>query len=295
MSGFMSNSTALMVFIADGAKFNERSLRQHVFTPSIDEEGKRIGWVGLGDPLDTDFSFGLEQDHLAAFSLRVDTRKASSAAVNIQLAEALREKAAAGEKVKGKVKKDLKEAITATLTSKAPFIPTLIDCLWDLDKGRLLVSTASAKALLPFMGLFSQTFGVEPEPVSPKGDMTELFAEICRNEQYECCGFVLSPFGSASLATPGQTEDKALVAVQNNINAVALALDEGLKIQKVRLMAASQTSPDFQLDFMLDSALAVSGLKLPKAEKGAEDDAEFLLKADACSSAADIVEALASA
>ncbi len=85
------------------------------------------------------------------------------------------------------------------------------------------------------------------------------------------------------------------MAVQNNINAVALALDEGLKIQKVRLMAASQASPDFQLDLMLDSALAVSGLKLPKAEKGAEEDAEFLLKADACSSAADIVEALASA
>ena len=69
-----------------------------------------------------------------------------------------------------------------------------------------------------------------------------------------------------------------------------------MKIQKVRLLAASQASPDFQLDFMLDSALAaVSGLKLPKAEKGAEEDAEFLLKSDACSSAADIVEALASA
>ena len=74
MSGFMSNSTALMVFMADSAKFNESSLRQHVFTPNIDADGKRLGWVGLGDPLDTDFSFGLEQGRFAAFSLRVDTK-----------------------------------------------------------------------------------------------------------------------------------------------------------------------------------------------------------------------------
>ena len=44
----------------------------------------------------------------------------------------------------------------------------------------------------------------------------------------------------------------------------------------------------------LDAALAVSGLGLPKAEKGMDEDATFLLNADACSIVADLVEALAS-
>lgn len=49
------------------------------------------------------------------------------------------------------------------------------------------------------------------------------------------------------------------------------------------------------MDFTLDAALAVSGLRLPKAEKGAGEDATFLLNAEICSWVADIVEALASA
>lgn len=49
------------------------------------------------------------------------------------------------------------------------------------------------------------------------------------------------------------------------------------------------------MDFTLDAALAVSGLRLPKAEKGAGEDTTFLLNAEICSWVADIVEALASA
>ncbi|MFQ8738572.1 MAG: hypothetical protein ACLSAH_23350 [Bilophila wadsworthia] len=49
------------------------------------------------------------------------------------------------------------------------------------------------------------------------------------------------------------------------------------------------------MDFTLDASLTVSGLRFPKAEKGTEDDATFLLNADICSRVADIVEELASA
>ena len=36
----------------------------------------------------------------------------------------------------------------------------------------------------------------------------------------------------------------------------------------------------------------MSGLKLPKAEKGAEEDATFLVNADVCAAVADMVEGL---
>ena len=55
MSGFMSSSTSLMVCKADSAaSLGLDALRQHAFTPEIDADGRRFGWVGLGDPLDTD-------------------------------------------------------------------------------------------------------------------------------------------------------------------------------------------------------------------------------------------------
>lgn len=293
MSGFMSNSTAMSVFTADGAKFNPEALKKHVFSTSIDEEGKRAGWVGFGDPLDLDFEFGLDQSGFAGFSLRIDSRSVSSAAVAIQLAEALKEKEAAGQPIKGKAKKELKEAIIGKLTSAAPFVPSLTDCLWDLNQGRLLISTTSAKAAQSVLKLFQASFGLEPAPLVPKQDISAVFAEICRNEQYDCAGFILSPVGSASLATANQEDTKALVAVQNNANSVVSALDEGLNIRKLRLLATSEEDSELQYDFALDTALGVSGLKLPKAEKDAEKDAEFFLKADACSNMANILDALA--
>lgn len=101
--------------------------------------------------------------------------------------------------------------------------------------------------------------------------------------------------GSASLAASEQAEEKAAVAVQNSLNAVAQALEEGMAIQKLHLVATSDADSDRQLEFTLDAGLAVPGLKLPKAEKGAEEDATFLLNADVCTAVADMVEALASA
>ena len=66
-------------------------------------------------------------------------------------------------------------------------------------------------------------------------------------------------------------------------------------VQKLYLAATSDADPDRQMEFTLDVAGAVSGLKLPKAEKGAEQDATFLVNADSCSQVADIVEGMAMA
>lgn len=291
MSGFMSSSTALMICKADSAaSLDLDGLRQHAFTPEIDADGRRFGWVGLGDPLDTDgFELASVDARFMGFSFRLDTRKASGAVIRIQLAEAVREEIASGKKVGGKRKKELKEAITAKLTARAEFVPSLIDCLWDAEKGRLLVGSASAKAVQPVLELFKTSFGIDATPLTPAGDMPKLFATILRGEGYPCEGYTLHPMGSASLSASEQAEEKSTVAVQNSLNAVAQALEEGMAIQKLHLVATSDADPDRQLEFTLDAGLAVSGLKLPKAEKGAEEDATFLVNADVCAAVADMV------
>lgn len=80
------------------------------------------------------------------------------------------------------------------------------------------------------------------------------------------------------------------VAVQNSLNAVAHALEDGMPIQKLHLVATSDNDPDRQVEFTPDTGLAVSGLKLPKAEKGADEDARFLMKANISADGADMVE-----
>ena len=297
MSGFMSSNTALTICKADSAAgLALDALRQHTFTPDIDADGRRLGWVALGDPLDTDgFELAAVDGRYSGFSFRLDTRKASGAVIRLQLAEPVREERASGKKVGSQRKKELKEAITAKLTARAEFVPSVIDCLWDAEKGRLLVGSASAKAVQPVLELFKTTFGIDAVPITPAGDMPRLFAAILRGEGYPCEGYTLHPMGSASLAASELTEEKSAVAVQNSLNAVAQALEEGMAIQKLHLVATSDADSDWQLEFTLDAGLAVSGLKLPKAEKGAEEDAIFLLNADACTAVADMVETLASA
>lgn len=294
MPGFVSSTTAMTICKANAtANFTLDALRTHAFTPDVDADGGRLGWVSLGDPLDTDgFALASVDGRYSGFAFRLDTRKASGAAIRLQLAEAVREESSSGKKVGSKRKKELKESITARLTARAEFVPSLIDCLWDAEKGRLLVGSASAKAVQPVLELFKTTFDIDATPITPAGDMPKLFATILRGEGYPCEGYTLHPMGSASLAASEQAEEKAAVAVQNSLNAVAQALEEGMAIQKLHLVATSDADPDRQLEFTLDAGLAVSGLKLPKAEKGAEENATFLVNADVCAAVADMVEGM---
>ena len=289
MSGFMSSTTAITICkVNSTVNFTLDALRAHAFTPNIDADGRRLGWVTLGDPLDTDgFELAAVDGRYSGFSFRLDTRKASGAVIRLQLAEAVREEIASGKQV------GLKEAITAKLTARAEFVPSVIDCIWDAEKGRLLVGSASAKAVQPVLELFKTTFGIDAAPITPAGDMPKLFATILRGEGYPCEDYTLHPMGSASLAASEQAEEKAAVAVQNSLNAVAQALEEGMAIQKLHLVATSASEPDWQVDFTLDASLTVSGLRFPKAEKGMEEDATFLLNADICSRVADMIEILA--
>ena len=178
--GFMNSTTSFVICEADGNKFDAGALRRLAFSPGIGTDTMRQGWVGLGDPLDDAFSVGLDGGSIAGFSLRLDTRKPSSAAIKIKLAEKIREEEAAGKKVSASRKKELREAITAKLTAKAEFLPTLTDFLWLLDKNRLLVSVSSLKGLESIVEFFQKTFGFVPAPITPQKDMASFFGVLCR-------------------------------------------------------------------------------------------------------------------
>ncbi len=291
MSGFMTSTTALKVFEVAGAdKIDPEKVRQHGFSDAPRPDGKRAGWVGLGDPLDTDFAFGIGHGQFLAFSLRVDERKPSAAAIKIRLAEALKNEAAANDgKVSGKRKKELKEAITASVTAKADFIPTLVDCILDVDAKRLYVSTTSDALLAILLDLFQKTFGVTPQAVVAKADMAALFARIFQEDVTLNGVTYFADAYTVTLDTPEQAEAKAKVAVANSQGAVATALADGLHIRKMALKASEDGQ---EVAFTVADDLAITGLKLPKGEKGDEADATFLLKADACAFAARVVEAL---
>lgn len=289
MAGFLGTTTSFSLFEAPvPSKLDFDAARAKGFSDAVTLEGTRLGWVGLGNAVDTDFSFGIDHGRFAALSLRVDSRKASGAALKLQLAEAVQEELDQGREISKKRKKELKEAITAKLISRAEWTPALTDCLWDLENGRLLVA-ASPKAALPLLARFKTTFGVDAQPYAAREDLPSFFARLSR-ENVSVNGWELSCAGSATLATPLHAEGKMAVAVQNNENTIASALDDGLSIQKLAMIADAS---DGTLEFSLDTSLTISGLKLPRAEKGADADTDFLLKADVCVMAADLALAIA--
>ena len=61
-----------------------------------------------------------------------------------------------------------------------------------------------------------------------------------------------------------------------------------MTIQKLAMTVVPTDNPDASLSFSLDTSMMVSGLKLPRAEKGADADSDFLLKADTCARTTDL-------
>ena len=77
MAGFMTTTTAMRLFKCAQASDPVTKLEMNAFgdTPPVPRgDGRRAGWVGLGDPLDVNFSLGIDHGQYLAFSLRVDSR-----------------------------------------------------------------------------------------------------------------------------------------------------------------------------------------------------------------------------
>lgn len=293
MGGFLSTSVAMLVYAAKNPKtLDLAKLREAAFSDAPDPEGRRYGFVGLGQLLDREnFYLALSDARFAGFSFRMDTRKASAAAIRLLLEERIKEEKDAGQKVGSVRRKELRQAITDKMLSEAPYVPSLVDCIWDTQKGRLLVASSSPKSVQPLVDLFDGAFEMGLEIIEPQVDMANVFANLQNANGSHFAGYKTQPMGSASLARL-DAEEKSAVAVLNSPEAVAQALADGLSIRKLALVASKSDDEAGQIFFSVDSALTISALRLPKADREDDEETTFIINAEICAAVVDIVEAM---
>lgn len=290
MAGFMNSNTPMTICgVKETAGFDVHSLRKGAFTDAIDTEGKRSGWVGMGELLDTDnFFLAVSDGRFHGFSYRLDTRKPSAAVLKLQLAEKIRQEEASGNKVGAKRRRELREAIMENLLAKSDFAPLLTDCIWDSEQKLLYIASSSEKIVERICSHFKSCFHMDAFAMEAQKDMSVIFSAIQENNGLTAGAFFLQPLGSASLASLDDGAEKSAIAIQNSLESVTEALNQGLAINRISLVATRPDS-DEELHFTVATNLQIYGLRLPKPEKDMEDDASFLINAHICANVAGII------
>ena len=314
MPGFFSSTMAMSIFHIKGEAQNlDQALQTAAFSAQPQNPGpdeKIAGFVGLGNALDTDFSFAPLQGQYVALSLRVDERKPSQAAIKMRLAQAIKqEEDAHAGKISRARKKELKEEITASVKAKADLVPTLTDIVWDQPRGLLLIASTTDAMVDLACELWQRVFNVEITALPACHELPELFQEIYAGNSPlelklpEARKALLASYDYlVTLTTPEQAEEKATVTARGSQEPGLKALEEGLKIKRLGILAQlydEKSSTDQEADeeclFLLDDAQKVTQLKMPKLEdkrdhKDRED--RFLINVEHAIAAAQVVLAL---
>lgn len=293
MAGFLSSNISMHICEGDDKKqLTPEMLRKGAFTEVIDADGRRSGWTGMGELLDTEnFSLALVDAGFSGFSFRVDERKPSQPVIRLLVEKKIREEESQGGKVGRKRKKEIREEITETVKSQTQFAPALIDCIYDGRKGRLFVATTSSARLELVLSLFKACAGIELWPVAPERDMSPVFASIQAAGGVEADGFFLEPVGSASLASSPQSEEKSSIAVRNSPETVSDAVSQGMDIKKITLVAR-ENGTENEYVFTVGDDLVVRNLRMPRMRDAEDTEGLFLLHAEICSQIADLIQDL---
>lgn len=293
MAGFLGSNISM--YICEGEEKRQLTpemLRKSAFAEVIDADGRRTGWTGMGELLDTEnFSLALVDARFGGFSFRIDERRPSQPVIRLLVEKKIREEEMRGNKVVGKRKKEIREEITETVKAQTQFAPALIDCIYDGQKGRLFVATTSQSRLELVLNLFKACSGMEMWPIAPERDMSPVFAAIQAAGGIEAEGFFLEPVGSASLASSPQSEEKSSIAVRNSPETVSDAVSQGMDIKKLTLLAR-ENGTENEYTFTVGDDLVVRGLRLPKMEDAEGEEGLFLIHAEIVSQIADLVQSL---
>lgn len=293
MAGFLSSNVSMYICEGDEKKpLTPEMLRKSAFAEVIDADGRRTGWTGMGELLDTEnFSLALVDARFCGFSFRVDERRPSQPVIRLLVEKKIREEERSGAKVGRKRRKEIREEITEIVKSQTQFAPALIDCIYDEQKGRLFVATTSAGRLELILAHFKACSGMELWPIAPERDMSEVFASIQAAGGIEAEGFFLEPAGSASLASSPQSEEKSSIVARNSSETVSDAVSQGMDIKRIALVAR-ENGTENEYCFTVGDDLVVRGLRIPKLEDVEGEDGLFLIHAEICSQIADLVQDL---
>lgn len=294
MSGFLGSNVSMTICsVEEPHPLTPELLRKGAFTEVIDPEGKRFGWTGMGELLDTDnFFLSIEETRFCGFSYRIDSKKPSSAVIRLQIAEKIRDEEKQNGKIGAKRKKEIREQVIENLTLQCDFAPALIDCIWDMEKNRLYIASTSIKLADRILAHFKASFGMDAVPLVPEKDMSEVFSKIQYAGGAEIDGIFLEPIGSANLQSSPQSSEKQAIAILNSHDAISQALTCGMNINKIRFLA-KEPGTEEEWCFTVNVDLQASGLQMPKPDKNENGiEGSFLMNAERCARTADLIETL---
>ncbi len=159
-------------------------LRRFVFQDidAIPEE-RSFGWTSFEDMLDIEWtSAPPEKGAYLVFSLRLETRRIPPAVIKKHLALALREEQRRMQEqgkqfISRERKKELKEQVRLRMMKHFLPVPAVFEVIWATDTGIVLFASTQRKMLDMFEDLFTRTFELALEQLTPYGLAARLLSE----------------------------------------------------------------------------------------------------------------------
>jgi hypothetical protein len=136
-------------------------------------EERSFGWVSFEDMLDTQWRTAPpEKGAYLAFAMRLDTRRISAAVLKkhlqMAMAEAERQNKEQGKKyISRDRKKEIKEQVRLKLMARSLPIPAVFDVAWNIQENTVYFGSTRAKVCDLFTELFTDTFELHLEPMTP--------------------------------------------------------------------------------------------------------------------------------
>jgi len=136
-------------------------------------EERSFGWVSFDNMLDPEFALcPPEMGPYLTFTLRLDTRRIPPAVLKKHVAVAMNQTMQAmreqGKKFLAKEQKaEIRDQVELRLRARTLPIPACFDVIWDTNRQRVYIASTQSKLTELFEELFTHTFGLHLEPLTP--------------------------------------------------------------------------------------------------------------------------------
>jgi DNA recombination-dependent growth factor C len=176
--GFLSNSASVVRMQArvpgtlDRVHFATK-VSEHAFRDPEDDANApvaRSGWVAVHGPLVTDLTpSDLFFQQYLAVGFRHDRRAVPAQLLRIERRRLENERRTGreGGRLGAAERREIKLEVESRLLTRALPVPRLVDCVWNLETGRLFLSGGSRLLREAFTSCFRATFGITPVPMIP--------------------------------------------------------------------------------------------------------------------------------
>jgi DNA recombination-dependent growth factor C len=175
--GLLARSSSVVRFLAAAPprldrEAMARALARRAFHEPEDGTELRqwYGWVSFHDPLLTELTpADVFFQHYLVVGFRFDHRTVPAKLLFLERRRAERARASERgvERLGRAERQQVKAEVEARLIARALPTPRLIDCVWNLDSGRVFVTGGPRVAREAFVEHFRQTFTVAPVPLIP--------------------------------------------------------------------------------------------------------------------------------